>query len=84
VVNFSYIVINISRLSDGKRKVTSISEVVGIDKGEIKLNEVFAFNQKGITKDGEVMGEFVLNKSSKQTYDMIKSFGIDDLDDMFK
>jgi pilus assembly protein CpaF len=84
VENAIDIVINISRLTDGKRKITSISEVVGFDKGEIKLNEVFAFNQTGITKEGEVIGEFVLNKSSKETYDRIKSFGIDDLDDIFE
>ena len=83
VENAIDIVINISRLTDGKRKITSISEVVGFDKGEIKLNEVFAFNQTGITKEGEVIGEFVLNKSSKETYDRIKSFGIDDIDDIF-
>ena len=84
VENAIDIVINISRLTDGKRKITSISEVVGFDKGEIKLNEVFAFNQTGITKEGEVIGEFVLNKSSKETYDRVKSFGIDDIDDIFK
>ena len=78
------IVINISRLSDGKRKITSISEVIGFDKDEIKLNEVFAFNQNGITKDGDVIGEFVLNRASKNTYETIKSRGIDDLDDIFK
>ena len=84
VENAIDIVINISRLTDGKRKITSISEVVGFDKGEIKLNEVFAFNQTGITKEGEVIGEFVLNKSSKETYDRIKSFGIDEIDDIFE
>ena len=78
------IVINISRLSDGKRKITSISEVVGFEKDEIKLNEVFSFNQTGITKDGEVIGEFVLNKTSKNIYEILKSRGIDDLDDIFK
>ena len=78
------IVINISRLSDGKRKVTSISEVVGFEKDEIKLNEIFAFNQTGITKDGQVMGEFVLNKASKATYDRLKSRGITNLEDIFE
>ena len=78
------IVINISRLSDGKRKVTSICEVVGFDKDEIKLNEIFAFNQTGLTKDGEVMGEFVLNKASKETYNRLKSYGINNLDDIFE
>ena len=78
------IVINISRLSDGKRKITSISEVVGFDKDEIKLNEVFAFNQTGMTKEGEIIGEFILNREFKHTYDKIKNRGISDLSDIFE
>ena len=78
------IVINISRLSDGKRKITSISEVVGFENDEIKLKEVFAFNQTGITKDGEVNGEFVINRDVRKTYDIIKTRGTSDLSDMFE
>lgn len=78
------IVINISRLTDGKRKVTSICEVVGIEKDEIKLNEIFAFNQTGLTKDGEVMGEFILNKENCETYKKLKSRGIEELKDIFE
>ena len=78
------IVINISRLTDGKRKITSISEVVGFDGDEIKLNEIFAFNQKGITETGEVKGEFVLNLATPKTYDRLKSRGITDLKDIFE
>ena len=77
------IVINISRLGDGKRKITSICEVVGFEKGEIKLNEIFEFKQTGLTKDGEVDGEFVLNKATCHTYDRLKSRGINDLSDIF-
>ena len=54
------IIINVSRLSDGKRKVTSICEIDGFDKDEIKLNEIFTFNQTGITETGEVDGTFEL------------------------
>ena len=78
------IVINISRLTDGKRKITSICEVVGFDNDEIKLNEIFAFNQTGLKEDGEVLGEFVLNKVNSKTYDRLKSRGITDLDDIFE
>ena len=78
------IVINISRLTDGKRKVTSISEVVGFDKDEIKLNEIFAFNQTGVTKEGEVIGEFVLNEATPKTYERLKSRGITNLKDIFE
>ena len=78
------IVINISRLTDGKRKITSICEVVGFDGDEIKLNEIFAFNQTGVTKNGEVIGEFVLNKATPKIYDRLKSRGIDNLTDIFE
>ena len=78
------IVIHISRLTDGKRKITSISEVVGFEKDEIKLNEIFAFNQTGITEEGEVDGEFVLNKATLKTYDRLKSRGITNLKDIFE
>jgi len=78
------IVINISRLTDGKRKITSICEVVGFEKDEIKLNEIFAFKQTGITEEGEVDGEFVLNKATLKTYDRLKSRGITNLKDIFE
>lgn len=78
------IVINISRLSDGKRKVTSISEIVGFEGDEIKLNEIFAFKQTGITTDGEVIGEFVKADATPSTYDRLKSRGIDTLKDIFE
>ena len=78
------IVINISRLTDGKRKITSISEVVGFDKDEIKLNEIFAFNQTGLTESGEVKGEFILNKTTHETYNRLKSRGITNLKDIFE
>ena len=78
------IVINISRLTDGKRKITSISEVVGFEKDEIKLNEIFAFKQTGITDEGEVIGEFILNKANAKTYDRLKSRGINNLKDIFE
>ena len=84
VENAIDIVINISRLGDGKRKITSICEVIGFEKGEIKLNEIFAFRQTGLTKDGEVDGEFILNKATCQIYDRIKSRGISDLSDIFE
>ncbi len=84
IENAINIVINISRLPDGKRKITSICEVSGFDKDEIKLNEIFAFNQTGVTKNGEVIGEFVLNKTVPKIYKVLKSRGINNLTDIFE
>ncbi len=78
------IVVNVERLSDGRRKVTSISEIVGFDGENINLREIFAFNQNGLTDSGEVNGEFVLYNYIPQVYKKIKNRGIDSIDDIFE
>ena len=78
------LVINIERLSDGRRKVTSISEIVGFDGETILLKEIFAFNQLGLTDSGEINGEFVLYDYLPVVYKKIKNKGIDLVDDMFE
>ncbi len=52
------IVISIDRLSDGKRKITNISEITGIEDEKIILKPIFTFNQLGLTEAGEVDGEY--------------------------
>ena len=78
------IVVNIERLSDGKRKITSICEVCGLKDDRINLKEIFAFKQKGLTESGEVNGSFVLYKYIPKVYSKIKSKGITDVDDIFE
>ena len=78
------VVINISRLSDGRRKVTSICEVDGFNGDVIELKEIFNFKQTGLTLNGEVDGAFDLKKRIPNVLKKIKSKGIDDLDDIFK
>ncbi len=52
------IVIQVSRLSDGTRKVISISEITGMEESVISMHEIFSFNRKGIGPDGKVIGTF--------------------------
>ena len=77
------LVIQVSRLSDGRRKVTSICEVVGFNEDVIKLKEVFSFKQTGVTEKGEVIGEFMMNKKAPEVYKKITSRGIESLKDIF-
>ena len=70
------IVIQIDRLSDGKRKVTAISEVVGIKDDKVSLKEIFAFKENGLSEQGEVRGEFILYKRTPKVYDRMKRKGI--------
>ena len=77
------IIVHVERLSDGRRKVTSICEVVGFQNDMIKLKEIFAFRQTGLTHTHEVDGEFVLYNYRPITYDRLKLKGIDTIDDIF-
>jgi pilus assembly protein CpaF len=51
-------VIQVARLSDGTRRVTSISEITGMEGDTITMQEVFMYERKGIDKDGRVIGRF--------------------------
>ena len=79
------IVVNIERLQDGKRKITSIVEVDGIDKTTdiIKLKEIFTFKQTGLTDKGEVDGSFSVCKTKPKVYTKILNRGIKAVEDIF-
>ncbi|AQZ48105.1 putative type II secretion system protein E [Paenibacillus larvae subsp. larvae] len=53
------ILIHLSRLRDGSRRVTEINEIAGMRNGEIEMNPLFRFEEKGETEDGRVVGNLV-------------------------
>jgi pilus assembly protein CpaF len=52
------LVIQVSRLSDGTRKIISVAEITGMEGEVVTMQEIFAFRKKGIRENGEVFGEF--------------------------
>jgi pilus assembly protein CpaF len=53
-----HVVVQVARLSDGSRRVTAISEVIGIDDdGQIEVQDIFEFVRTGTADDGTVLGE---------------------------
>ena len=52
------LVIQISRLSDGTRKIISVAEITGMEGEVVTMQEIFAFRKKGIRENGEVFGDF--------------------------
>jgi pilus assembly protein CpaF len=51
-------VVQVARLSDGTRKVTSVSEVTGLDNESITMQDIFVFDRRGIDENGKVRGAF--------------------------
>lgn len=78
------IIIQIDRLSDGKRKITGISELEGIKDGEIIVKEIFAYKQRGLSENNSVVGEFSVAKKKPLVYDKIIRKGITKIEDIFE
>ncbi|MGA2962269.1 MAG: CpaF family protein [Candidatus Korobacteraceae bacterium] len=53
------VVVQISRLSDGTRRVTSLAEITGMEKDIVTMQDIFVFQKQGIKESGEVLGEFI-------------------------
>jgi pilus assembly protein CpaF len=52
------LVVQVSRLSDGKRRLTSVSEITGMEGATVQMQEIFAFKRTHTDADGTVHGEF--------------------------
>jgi len=52
------LVIQTTRYSDGTRKISSISEIVGMERDTITMQEIFYFEKTGVGKEGEVLGDY--------------------------
>lgn len=77
------VLIQISRLSDGKRKVTSIQEITGMEGDIITMQEVFTFHQTGIGPDGSVRGSFKATGIRPKFVERLRVFGVTVDDEMF-
>jgi pilus assembly protein CpaF len=72
------------RLTDGKRKIVSISELITDSEGKIQINEIFTFKKTGMGSDGEVNGYFTPTGVVPQCLDRLKIFGLDIKEELFK
>lgn len=70
------IVIQLSRLSDGSRKVIGVSEIVGMEGGIISMQEIFHFKISGVAEDGKVLGTFISNGIWPKFVDKLEMAGI--------
>ncbi|WP_038491951.1 CpaF family protein [Collimonas arenae] len=77
------VVVQAIRLIDGKRKITSIQEITGMEGDIITMQEIFAFKQTGIGVDGEVQGYFHATGVRPKFTERLRSFGVILPDTMF-
>jgi pilus assembly protein CpaF len=78
------IIVQISRLSDGTRKVMSISEITGMEGDIVTIQEVFAFKKSGIGENGTVLGEFLPSGIRPRCTEQLLTAGIQVPTSMFR
>lgn len=70
------IVVQVSRMSDGTRKVVSISEITGMEENIISMQDIFTFQRKGVGPDGRVVGVFQPTRIRPKFLERLKVSGI--------
>ena len=70
------VVVQVSRMTDGKRKVMSIQEVTGMEGEMITMQEIFTFKQTGLGDDGAVHGHHTASGVRPRFIERLRNFGI--------
>ena len=77
------VVIQVSRLSDGTRKLIALQEITGMEGNVITMQEIFSFQQKSIDENGKVKGEFRFHGVRPRFIDKFNVAGIEISNDLF-
>src|SRR5947199_2346079 len=70
------LVIQAARLSDGTRRITSISEITGMEGDVITMQEIFHFERRGVDKEGKVVGQFKATGVRPRFAERLKQYGM--------
>ena len=66
--------------TDGKRRITSVSEITGMESSVITQQDIFKFEQRGTDKDGKIVGEYRPTGVRPKIMERIEKFGINPAD----
>jgi len=70
------VIVQVSRMSDGTRKVIAISEITGLEENIVSMHDIFSFVRKGIGPDGRVIGSFQPSGIRPKFLDRLRVAGI--------
>jgi pilus assembly protein CpaF len=69
------VVLQVSRLTDGSRKLVSLQEITGMEGDIISMQEIFRFEQTGVDQDAKVQGHFCATGVRPRFVDRLRMFG---------
>jgi pilus assembly protein CpaF len=68
--------VQVARFSDGSRRITHITEVVGMEGDQITLQDIFVFEKRGLTEDHKVRGLFRATGVRPKFYERLQACGL--------
>ncbi|MGD0496808.1 MAG: CpaF family protein [Bryobacteraceae bacterium] len=68
--------VQVARFSDGTRRITHVTEVVGMEQDMITLQDVFLFEKTGVSESGKVLGRFRATGIRPKFYERLRASGI--------
>ena len=77
------VIVQISRLMDGSRKVVQVTEVAGMEGDQVSLQEIFKFEQTGVGPDGSVKGDLKATGIRPLFADRLEAYGVKLPDNLF-
>ena len=72
-----HLVVQLTRLADGQRKVTSISEVTGMEGEIVQMQEIFRFKRTGLGPEGKILGHFEATGVRPRFLEDLESMGVE-------
>ena len=79
-----HVVVQIARLSDGRRKLVSLSEISGMEGDVITMQEIFRYRQTGVSADGMVQGRFEATGIRPRFLEQVMAHGVTLAPDLFR
>ncbi len=70
------LVVQVARMSDGSRRVTSVTEVTGMEGEVVTLQDLFVFEKRGVSQEGRVVGRFAATGIRPKFYEKLLAAGI--------
>jgi pilus assembly protein CpaF len=78
------VVIQVGRLSDGRRKILSVSELTGMEGEVVTMQEIFRFRQTGVSPEGQVLGKFEATGIRPKFIEQVIAHGVSLSADLFR
>jgi len=77
VASAIHLIVQISRYSDGSRRLTNITEITGVESGTVSMQDIFRYQQEGFDANGKVKGHFEATGVIPHFYEEMRQRGLD-------